>query len=333
MNQANNKILVTGAAGFIGMHLTERLIQSGWDVIGIDELNSYYLPELKSARLERLLKYKQFKFEKLDVSNYEALSQVFRDHKFRYVIHLAAQAGVRYSLKDPFAYQRSNLNGMTSVLEACRNFPVEHLLYASSSSVYGGNTTVPFSEAHAVDRPMSFYAATKRANELMATSYSHLFGIPATALRFFTVYGPMGRPDMAYWMFTESLLGGRPIKVFGEGKLSRDFTYCDDITSAIEKLLPLPPGSVAAETGLIGSHRILNVGNSSPHDVNELILTLENLTGRKAIREDLPIPPGDVMQTYADPSRLQALTDFRPTTKLHDGLKEFVVWYRKFFNK
>jgi UDP-glucuronate 4-epimerase len=333
MSNLKKKILVTGAAGFIGMHLSERLIASGWSVVGIDELNSYYLPELKAARLERLHKHPEFTFEKLDVADYGALSKVFQQYHFSHVIHLAAQAGVRYSIQDPFAYQRSNLQGMTSILEACRQFPVEHLLYASSSSVYGGNTTVPFSESHTVERPMSFYAATKRANELMATSYSHLFNIPATALRFFTVYGPMGRPDMAYWMFTDCLLSNRPIKVFGEGKLSRDFTYCDDITQAIEKLIPLSPGSVKDEPGLIGSHRILNVGNSAPHDVNEMISTLEALTGKRAIREELPIPPGDVMQTYADPSRLHALTGFRPTTKLADGLKEFVDWYRIFFNK
>jgi UDP-glucuronate 4-epimerase len=333
MTSSKKKILITGAAGFIGMHLSERLMASGWSVVGVDELNSYYLPELKAERLARLLKNKNFTFEKLDVADYGGLTKLFEQHRFSQVIHLAAQAGVRYSLQDPFAYQRSNLNGMTSILEACRHFSVEHLLYASSSSVYGGNTIVPFSESHAVDRPMSFYAATKRANELMATSYSHLFSIPATGLRFFTVYGPLGRPDMAYWMFTESLLSGKTIRVFGEGKLSRDFTYCDDITQAIEKLIPLAPGSVNGEMGLIGKHRILNVGNSAPHDVNEMIATLEELTGKTATREDLPIPPGDVIQTYADPSRLHALTGFRPTTKLSDGLKAFVDWYRNFFNK
>ena len=321
----DSPILVTGAAGFLGMHVALRLLRSGRQVVGVDELNAYYDPALKAARLARLREHEGFSFEQMDVAQAALLAQLFQRHGFAQVVHLAAQAGVRYSLKDPFSYERSNLAGMTSILEACRHQGVAHLVYASSSSVYGGNTKVPFHEDDRVDTPVSFYAATKRANELMAHTYSHLYGLPATGLRFFTVYGPWGRPDMAYWMFTKAILEDRPIEVFGNGRLSRDFTYCDDVVGAIERLLGLPPE--AGDAGAV-PHRILNVGNSHPHTVNELIGTIESLLGRAAQRIDRPMPPGDVESTFADSGRLEALTGFRPATSLRDGLASFVDWYR-----
>ena len=316
-------ILVTGAAGFLGMHVSLRLLQAGRRVVGVDELNAYYDPALKQARLARLAEHPGFAFERLDVSQAAPLAALFDAHGFTEVVHLAAQAGVRHSLKDPFAYERSNLAGMTAVLEACRHRRVAHLVYASSSSVYGGNTKVPFHEDDRVDTPVSFYAATKRANELMAYTYAHLYGLPCTGLRFFTVYGPWGRPDMAYWLFTQAILEDRPIEVFGRGRLSRDFTYCDDVVGAIERLIALPPGAQAG-----APHRVLNVGNSRPHTVDELIGTIESLTGRTARRIERPMPPGDVESTFADSGRLEALTGFRPATSLSDGLARFVEWYR-----
>lgn len=321
-------ILVTGAAGFLGMHVAQRLLDAGHVVVGIDEVNAYYDPALKEARIARLRGNPGFAFERMDVADAAAVSSLFARHRFERVIHLAAQAGVRHSLKDPFAYDRSNLTGMTSILEACRHGGVAHLVYASSSSVYGGNTKVPFNEDDRVDTPVSFYAATKRANELMAHTYSHLYGLPATGLRFFTVYGPWGRPDMAYWMFTDAILAGRPIDVFGQGRLSRDFTYCDDVVTAIERLAWLPPRPDAG-----APHRILNVGNSAPHTVDELIATIESLTGRQAIRTPKPMPPGDVVSTFADSGRLAALTGFRPATTLRDGLAAFVGWFRGYHGR
>lgn len=325
-------VLVTGAAGFLGMHVARRLLDAGHAVVGIDEVNAYYDPSLKEARVARLLAHPGFQFERMDVADAGAVSALFARHRFERVVHLAAQAGVRHSLKDPFAYDRSNLAGMTSMLEACRHAGVAHLVYASSSSVYGGNTKVPFNEDDRVDTPVSFYAATKRANELMAHTYAHLYGLPATGLRFFTVYGPWGRPDMAYWMFTDAILSGRPIDVFGDGLLSRDFTYCDDVVTAIERLAWMPP---AAAVGAVAAapHRILNVGNSAPHTVNELIGTLESLIGRQAVRVSKPMPPGDVACTFADSARLAALTGFRPTTALRDGLAAFVGWFRDYHGR
>lgn len=329
-------ILVTGAAGFLGMHVAARLLGTGHQVVGVDEINAYYDPALKHARLARLQTFSGFVFERLDVADDAALRTLFKKHSFKAVVHLAAQAGVRHSLRDPFAYQRSNLAGMTSVLEACRHHRIEHLLYASSSSVYGGNTKVPFHEDDRVDTPVSFYAATKRANELMAHTYSHLYSLPATGLRFFTVYGPWGRPDMAYWTFTQAVLEGRPIEVYGQGAPSRDFTYCDDVVGAIERLIGLPPDTGAAAQGAGGGnkaaapHRILNVGNSNPHTVNELIGCIESITGRSAQRIDQPLPPGDVESTFADSGRLEALTGFRPSTSLRDGLAQFVEWFRQY---
>ena len=331
-----SRLLVTGAAGFLGMHVAQRLLDAGHEVVGIDEVNAYYDPALKEARIARLRRSPGFAFERMDVSDADAVSTLFGRHRFERVVHLAAQAGVRHSLKDPFAYDRSNLAGMTSMLEACRHAGVAHLVYASSSSVYGGNTKVPFSEDDRVDTPVSFYAATKRANELMAHTYAHLYGLPATGLRFFTVYGPWGRPDMAYWLFTDAILAGRPIDVYGDGVLSRDFTYCDDVVTAIERLAWLPPTTtdgVDSAATPAAPHRILNVGNSAPHTVNELIGTLESLVGRQAVRTPRPMPPGDVACTFADSGRLAALTGFRPATSLHDGLAAFVGWFRDYHGR
>jgi UDP-glucuronate 4-epimerase len=314
-------ILVTGAAGFIGMHLSLHLLSQGHRVVGLDNLNSYYDPRLKDARLAKLRLSSEFEFVKGDVSDPVLLKELFAKHGFEDVVHLAAQAGVRYSLQDPASYTKSNLVGTAEVLEACRQAKVRHLLYASSSSVYGGNSKVPFSEDDRVDSPVSYYAATKRANELMAHTYSHLYELPTTGLRFFTVYGPYGRPDMAYWSFSEAMLTGKPIQIYGDGLLSRDFTYCDDIVKAISRLISLPATTACPA-------RILNVGNSNPHTVNELVEALESATGTRAIREMRPMPPGDVEKTFADSSRLEALTGFRPSTPLKVGLKAFVDWYR-----
>jgi UDP-glucuronate 4-epimerase len=317
-------ILVTGAAGFIGMHLSRQLLQMGYAVHGVDELNAYYDVAIKESRLGQLKELDGFSFTKLDLADHGLLRDLFARIRPKYVVHLAAQAGVRYSLINPFAYNRSNLLGMTAILECVREFPVEHFLYASSSSVYGGNKTVPFRETDRVDDPVSFYAATKRANELMANVYARSFGIPSTALRFFTVYGPWGRPDMAYWSFTEKVLRDQPIEVYGQGLLSRDFTYCDDVVTSIGKLIALPPADAF-------DARILNVGNSSPNTVNQLIEAVENATGKKARRVDKEQPLGDVEKTFADSSALEALTGFKPATALDVGIDYFVSWYRTYF--
>ena len=321
-------VLVTGAAGFIGSHVTRRLIRQGHAVVGIDEINDYYDPALKHARLKLLDDEfgQAFTFRKMDIAEDAQVSALFREFGFAKVVHLAAQAGVRYSLKNPFAYQRSNLAGMISVLEACRHANVEHLVYASSSSVYGTNSKVPFLETDPVNNPISLYAATKRANELMAHTYGHLFALPNTGLRFFTVYGPWGRPDMAYWSFTDAMLRGQPIKVFGEGLLARDFTYIDDIVDGVVNLLDKVPPETERS-------RILNIGNSQPVSVNEMISALEKVTGQTAIREFMPTPPGDVAITFADSSRLESLTGYRPSTTLEQGLDRFVKWYRLHYGR
>jgi UDP-glucuronate 4-epimerase len=324
------RVLVTGGAGFIGMHVCSALLDLGYEVDAIDDLNSYYEVQLKIDRLETQKARTNFSFHKLDVANHDELKSLFEKRQFEVVIHLAAQAGVRYSIEHPFAYAHANLMGMTSILEACRRFKVGHLLYASSSSVYGGNVRVPFKETDVVDTPVSFYAATKKANEVMAHSYAKLYDVPMTGLRFFTVYGPWGRPDMAYWSFTKALLEGTPIKVFGDGVLSRDFTCYKDVVKSIMKLVVLPPAPNGAHCLADAPHRILNVGNSSPNTVNEMIAILEELTKCKAKQVLLPMPPGDVAKTYADPSALQGLTNFRPATSLNDGLREFVDWYRAY---
>lgn len=324
------RVLLTGAAGFVGFHVTLALLARGVEVLGIDNLTPYYDPALKQARLDQLLPREGFTFDPLDIADYDGLQQAFAAFRPEAVIHLAAQAGVRHSLEQPRAYAHSNLDGFLSVLEACRHHPVAHLIYASSSSVYGANAKVPFSEHDGADHPVSLYAATKRANELMAQTYAHLYGIPATGLRFFTVYGPFGRPDMAYWKFTRALLAGEPIPVFNNGLLWRDFTYVDEIVEAISRLAASPPaapdepGRVAPAT----PHRIFNIGNDTPVQLNDFIGLLEQATGRKAIRRDLPMQPGDVERTWADVSALRAAIGFAPRTTLAEGLRRFVAWYR-----
>ena len=315
-------VLVTGAAGFIGYHVAEALLARGEDVLGLDELNAYYDPRLKQARLDRLAGRPGFCFVKGDIADEEALADAAGQGTIDRIVHLAAQAGVRYSIENPRAYVRSNLVGHVNVLELARGLGagLKHLVYASSSSVYGGNDKAPFAETDAVEKPVSLYAATKRADELMSHTYSHLYGMPQTGLRFFTVYGPWGRPDMAYWLFTAALLEGRPIDVFAGGVLTRDFTYIDDIVAGIVKVLDGPPGE--------GTHRLYNIGNSNPVSVNDFIATLERLTDKAAIRNELPMQPGDVRATHADTSALERDYGFRPSTPLDEGLARFVAWYR-----
>lgn len=311
-------VLVTGAAGFIGYHTAEALLARGEQVVGIDDLNAYYDPSLKRARLERLAGRKGFRFVEGDIAEETTFAGIACDR----IVHLAAQAGVRYSLQNPRAYIRANLMGHLNVLELARGLGAElkHLVYASSSSVYGGNDKAPFSETDAVEKPVSLYAATKRSDELISYSYSHLYGLAQTGLRFFTVYGPWGRPDMAYWLFTEALLSGKPIDVFAGGVLTRDFTYVDDIVTGILKVLDAPPER--------GVNRIYNIGNSNPVSVNDFIATLERITGRTALRNELPMQPGDVRATHADASALERDHGFRPSTGLEAGLQRFVDWYR-----
>lgn len=321
------KVLVTGAAGFIGMHVSKALLQRGDQVVGIDNLNDYYSPALKQARLEQLYPQQHFSFERIDVADSTAINELFAKQAFDAVVHLAAQAGVRYSLKNPHAYTQSNLVGFTNMLEACRSHPVKHLVYASSSSVYGGNTKVPFSEDDNVDHPVSYYAATKKANELMAHSYAHLYRIPATGLRFFTVYGPWGRPDMAMWLFTEAILQDKPIKVFNHGKLQRDFTYIDDIVEGVVRVLDQPPTNGQS---LSAPHRVFNIGNHCPVELETFIATVERSLGKTAKRQYLDMQAGDVFATYADTSKLQAAVGFHPDTALADGIERFVDWYRQY---
>jgi UDP-glucuronate 4-epimerase len=315
------KVLITGAAGFIGMHVAERLLARGDTVVGIDNLNDYYEVALKEARLARLAPNAGFRFVKLDLADREGMAALFRQERFDAAINLAAQAGVRYSLKNPLAYADSNLIGFVNVLEGCRHNGVKHLLYASSSSVYGGNKKVPFAEDDNVDHPVSLYAATKKANELMAYSYSHLYGIPSTGLRFFTVYGPWGRPDMAYFSFTQNILAGKPIDVFNHGKMRRDFTYIDDIAEGVVRILDKAPTDTPP-------HTVFNIGNHNPVDLMEFIGALEAALGKKATYNFLPMQDGDVPITYAETSRLRAAVGFSPSTPLAEGIGRFVAWYR-----
>lgn len=340
MDQATSfeRVLVTGAAGFVGFHVTQALLDKGVQVLGIDNLTPYYDPALKQARLDRLTARNGFSFEPIDIADYDALQAAFAAFKPQVVIHLAAQAGVRYSLENPRAYAASNLDGFLSILEACRHNPVDHLVYASSSSVYGANAKVPFSEHDGADHPVSLYAATKRANELMAHSYSHLYGIPATGLRFFTVYGPWGRPDMAYFKFTKAILEGQPIDVYDEATMSRDFTYVDDIREAIVRLAGLPPRAnpqankaPADPATAAAPWRIYNIGNHTPVRLDHFIATIEDACGRKAIKRHLPAQPGDVPATYADVADLTARVDFRPDTPIETGIARFIAWYREFY--
>ncbi len=329
------RILVTGAAGFIGHAMAQRLLEQGCEVFGLDNLNAYYDVTLKEARLSRLRENPRFHFLQLDLADRAAVLSAFSRFRPEGVIHLAAQAGVRYSLENPFAYVHSNVDGTLSILEACRAHPVQHLVYASSSSVYGANTKVPFSETDPVNRPVSLYAATKRANELMAHTYAHLYRIPASGLRFFTVYGPWGRPDMAYYKFTDSIFRGQPIDIYNHGEMWRDFTYIDEVVEAIGRLVEQPPADRATheEPGRIDPavpHRLFNIGNHTPVALGRFVEILEELIGRRAEKRMLPMQPGDVERTYADVTALQCAVGFAPSTPLEAGLSRFVAWHRDF---
>jgi len=332
------KLLITGAAGFIGFHLSKKLLEEEYQVIGVDNLNDYYDPGLKNARLEILDGYNNFSFHKVDLKDKAEVDNIFETYKPTHVINLAAQAGVRYSIENPYAYVDSNLIGFMNILEACRNFPVKHLIYASSSSVYGGNRVVPFSTSHNVDHPVSLYAATKKSNELMAHTYSHLYGIPTTGLRFFTVYGPWGRPDMAYFSFTRDIIAGKPIKVFNHGKMERDFTYIDDIIEGIVRLMDRIPAANKDwdETKddistSFAPYKIYNIGNNEPVSLLRFIEILEVKIGKKAEKIYMDMQPGDVLRTYADVSDLERDIGFRPSTSLEQGLGEFVKWYKDYY--
>ena len=320
--------LVTGAAGFIGSTVSLQLLARGDRVVGLDNLNDYYDVQLKRDRLARLTDHPQFSFVQLDVADREGMPTLFKQHAFDVVIHLAAQAGVRYSIENPHAYVDSNLVGFTNILEGARHTGVKHLVYASSSSVYGANTKLPFSEHDPVDHPVSFYAATKKANEMMAHCYSHLYGLPTTGLRFFTVYGPWGRPDMALFLFTEKILAGQPIQVFNEGKMRRDFTYIDDVTRVVSCLVDQAP-----QQGADGSPpaRIYNVGNNHPEELSRVVALLEKELGRTAVKEMLPMQPGDVTETFADIGELAKDAGFSPSTSIEDGIARFVAWYRDYY--
>lgn len=332
------KILITGAAGFIGFHLSKKLLDESYQIIGIDNLNDYYDPSLKQSRLGILGKYNNFSFHKVDLKDKAAVDSIFETYQPTHVINLAAQAGVRYSIENPYAYVDSNLTGFMNILEACRNYPVEHLLYASSSSVYGGNKVAPFSTNHNVDHPVSLYAATKKSNELMAHTYSHLYGIPTTGLRFFTVYGPYGRPDMAYFSFTKDILAGKPIKVFNHGKMERDFTYIDDIVEGIVKLINKVPvankewdESKDDLSTSFAPYKIYNIGNNNPVQLTRFINALESALGKEAEKVYMDMQPGDVLRTYADVSDLEKDINFKPSTSIEDGLAKFVDWYEEYY--
>ncbi|SDN16161.1 NAD-dependent epimerase [Acetanaerobacterium elongatum] len=319
-------ILITGAAGFIGFHLAQALLQSGKRVIGFDNINSYYDVKLKEARLKQLAEFSHFTFIKGDLAEKADVDALFAQYQPEIAVNLAAQAGVRYSLENPYAYVQSNVTGFLNVLEACRNHPVGHLLYASSSSVYGANTKVPFSTDDKTDSPISLYAATKKSDELMAYTYSHLFGIPCTGLRFFTVYGPFGRPDMAYYSFAQKILAGKPITVYNHGDMYRDFTYIDDIIACVTRMLNAPP--TASDTP---PHRVYNIGNSRPEKLTDFISVLEDCLGKKALLEFAPMQPGDVYKTCADTSALERDFGFKPATPITEGLTRFASWYKEFY--
>jgi UDP-glucuronate 4-epimerase len=315
------RTLVTGAAGFIGYHVAQRLLAQGEQVVGIDNLNPYYDPRLKRERLRRLTRYPGFEFAEMDIATRAAMEALFRQESFERVIHLAAQAGVRYSIENPHVYAETNLTGFLHVLEGCRSARVGHLIYASSSSVYGGSTQVPFSVEDQADRPVSLYAATKRANELMAHCYSHLFELPATGLRFFTVYGPWGRPDMAPFRFARAIVRGEPIEIYNYGRMQRDFTYIDDIAEGVVRIAAAPPAG----------HRLFNVGRSSPVGLMEFIGALERALGKRARRRFVPLQPGDVISTHADVEDFWRATGFRPATPLATGIERFAVWFQDYY--
>jgi UDP-glucuronate 4-epimerase len=331
-------ILVTGAAGFIGFHVAKRLLERGDSVLGIDNLNEYYDPALKQARLERLRQFERFSFEKVDIADTDAMAKLFASKKPARIVHLAAQAGVRYSLTNPHVYTHSNVTGFLNILEGCRNNPVEHLVFASTSSIYGTNTHQPFSEHDNVDHPITLYAATKKANEVMAHAYAHLFAIPCTGLRFFTVYGPWGRPDMALFKFTKGILAGEPIPVYNKGNMVRDFTYIDDIAEGVIRVLDRPAkpdpkwnGDDPDPATSYAPYRIFNIGNNQPVELLRYIAALEQSLGRKAKLDLLPMQAGDVPSTQADVRELEAAVGFRPRITVEEGIARFVEWYRDFY--
>ena len=333
-NDARDTILVTGAAGFIGFHVARQLLQQGRRVLGLDNVNNYYDPRLKEARLALLKAHPAFSFVKADLADRKAIATLFAEFRFATVIHLAAQAGVRHSIDHPHDYASANLEGFLNILEGCRHHGCRHLLYASSSSVYGANSKMPFSVHDNVDHPVSLYAATKKANELMAHAYSHLYALPATGLRFFTVYGPWGRPDMAMFIFARAILDGHPIRLFNQGRMRRDFTFIDDVAEAVIRLIERPPVAQALGTSVrdaATSHapwRVYNIGNNRPEELTRVVALLEQELGRKAQIELYPMQPGDVVETYADTDDLARDIGFRPTTSLESGIKQFAEWYR-----
>ena len=329
-------ILVTGAAGFIGFHLARRLAEQGRSVVGLDNLNAYYDPRLKQARLDRLASFSSFQFENLDLADRAGMAKLFARHRFPSVVHLAAQPGVRHSLVDPHAYADANLAGFLNVLEGCRHSGCRHLVYASSSSVYGANARLPFDTSDNVDHPLSLYGATKKANELMAHAYAHLFALPATGLRFFTVYGPWGRPDMAMWLFTKAIIEGTPVRLFNHGRMRRDFTYIDDVIEAMARLIDKPPAGDPQWSGTPdparsrAPWRVYNIGNNRPVEVTEVVRLIEQAVGKPAIREPAPMQPGDVPETCANVDDLAAAVGFAPKTPIAEGIARFVDWYRDY---
>ena len=332
------KHLITGTAGFIGFHLAKRLLERGEEVVGFDNVNDYYSVSLKRNRLAQLTCHEKFQFIEGDLANQQIVDQTFNEHEFTRVVHLAAQAGVRYSLTNPRAYTESNLTGFINILEACRHAKTPHLTYASSSSVYGGGTTMPFSTDQSVDHPLSLYAATKKSNELMAHTYSHLYGLPTTGLRFFTVYGPWGRPDMALFLFTKAILEGRPIDVFNEGRMQRDFTYIDDIVEGVDRtsqqIATEDPNWNSSDPSPASSnapYRVFNIGNNQPVELIHFIECIENALGMKAVKNLLPMQPGDVPATFANIDALEQAVGFRPSTPIETGIQKFVEWYRMYY--
>jgi UDP-glucuronate 4-epimerase len=334
---SHNAVLVTGAAGFIGFHVAQRLLSEGRNVVGLDIVNNYYDPRLKEARLDILKRHLNFSFVKLDLADRAATELLFKQRRFPMVIHLAAQAGVRYSLENPHAYIDANIEGFINVLEGCRHNGCRHLLFASSSSVYGSNTKLPFSVQDNVDHPISLYAASKKANELMAHTYSHLYRLPATGLRFFTVYGPWGRPDMAMFLFAKAIVEGTPIKLFNHGNMRRDFTFAEDVSEAVVRLLDRPPqgnpnwsGDKPDPATSSAPWKIYNIGNNNPEELMHVVTLLEKEFGRSAVKEMLPMQPGDVPTTFADIDGLVRDIGFRPTTTIEDGIARFAKWYRDY---
>ncbi|MGX1106019.1 MULTISPECIES: NAD-dependent epimerase [Bradyrhizobium] len=335
---SSKAVLVTGAAGFIGFHVSQRLLSEGHDVVGVDSINDYYDPSLKLARLDLLKSNSRFSFEKLDLADRREAKALFDRCRFTRVIHLAAQAGVRYSIQDPHAYVDANMQGFLNILEGCRHNGCQHLVYASSSSVYGANSKLPFSTEDGVDHPISLYAASKRANELMAHSYSHLYRLPTTGLRFFTVYGPWGRPDMAMFIFARSILAGEPIRLFNHGRMRRDFTYVDDVSQGIVRLIDRAPQGLQDwnsdkpdRAASSAPWKIYNIGNNKPEELTYVISLLEKELGKVAVREMLPMQPGDVEATYADIKDLERDIGFRPATPIEEGVARFVKWYRDYY--